>query len=190
MGQMMEPVVFPDFIDLADLPKKDWILDGCKDREPRCIYSMILDPATMYAHNLRLMEKYQRMSDNEVRYETYLTDDAEVVIVAYGTASRIAKGAVNRLRREGHKVGLFRPITLYPYPTKPLRALAEQKDKLAVFELSAGQMVEDVIIAVGERAEIHLEAIPGGPIPTPAEVADFVISVKNGDGQRGRRVEV
>jgi 2-oxoglutarate ferredoxin oxidoreductase subunit alpha len=190
IGQMMEPVVFPDPIDLKGLPPKDYILDGCQGRPPRAIYSMLLDPPALYAHNLRLQEKYDRMTAEEVRFDTYMAEDAEVLVVSYGTASRIAKGAINRLRREGLKVGLFRPISLWPFPKQALRDRVGGGRKVAVFELSMGQLVEDVIISVGGRSEIYFQGIPGGPIPTPAEVADFVLSVIRGDGRVGRRVEV
>jgi 2-oxoglutarate ferredoxin oxidoreductase subunit alpha len=190
MGQMMEPVVFQDFVDLDSLPPKDWILDGCDGRDPRAIYSLFLDPPVLYRHNLHLQEKFDRMAEKEVRYDTYRVDDAEVVVVSYGTASRIAKGAINRLRSEGHKIGLFRPITLWPFPKKELRELTSQKRKIAVFELSLGQMVEDVQMAVCERSEIYFHGIPGGVIPTPADVAEFLLSVVKGDGRVGRKVEI
>jgi 2-oxoglutarate ferredoxin oxidoreductase subunit alpha len=112
------------------------------------------------------------------------------VIVAYGTASRMAKGAVNRLRAEGHKIGLFRPISLFPYPKPALRELSTKVKRLCVFELCAGQMVEDVMLCVGDRAEIWFHGLPGGPIPTPADIADYVASVVKGDGRIGRKVEV
>ena len=111
-------------------------------------------------------------------------------MVAYGTASRIARAAIDKLREQGLKVGMFRPITLWPYPMKELRAVAEKADKVAVFELCAGQMVEDVMLAVGERADIFFHGVPGGIIPTPAEVEAFLESVANGDGKVGRRVEL
>lgn len=190
MGQMMEPVVFPDPIDPKELPPKDWILDGCRGRPPRAIYSLFLEPSVLYEHNLHLQEKYDRIAAKEVRFEHYQTDGAEVVVVAYGTASRIAKGAVNRLRREGFPVGLFRPITLWPFPKEALRQLAQRRIKIAVFELSLGQLVEDVILTVGARSEIYFHGIPGGPIPTPAEVEDYVRSVISEDGRVGRRVEL
>ena len=190
MGQMMEPVVFPDPIDPDKLPPKDWILDGCKGRKPRQVFSMLLDTSKLFNHNLHLQEKYESILADEVRFDTHLVEDAEVVVVAYGTASRIAKGAVNRLRREGHKVGLFRPISLYPYPKAALRQVAQKGVKIAVFELSMGQMVEDVIISAGSLSEIYSHGIPGGPIPTPADVGEFVLSVLKGDGRVGRRVEV
>ncbi len=190
MGQVMEPVQFPDPLDLSALPKKEWILDGCAHREPRAIFSMILDIDLMYKHNLRLQEKYDRIAKEETRWQSLRTEDAEIVIIAYGTAARIAESAVEDLRAEGVAAGLFRPITLWPYPTLPLRALASKVRKLAVFELSLGQMLEDVILSVGERAEIFFYGVPGGIVPTPAEIADFMRSSLRGEGKPGRRIEV
>jgi 2-oxoglutarate ferredoxin oxidoreductase subunit alpha len=190
MGQVMEPVVFPDPLDPQKLPRKDWILDGCAGRPPRAIFSMILNVDTMHRHNLRLQEKYDTISREEQRWESLQTEDAEMVIVAYGTAARIAESAIEELRAEGLRAGLFRPITLWPYPTLPLRSLSSKVRKVAVFELSLGQMLEDVILAVGERAEIHFYGLPGGVIPTPAEIGNFMRSVSAGDGRMGRRVEV
>jgi 2-oxoglutarate ferredoxin oxidoreductase subunit alpha len=191
MGQVMEPVVFPDFIDLKDLPKKDWALAGCEGREPRAIFSMLLgQKGELYYHNLHLQEKYEKITAEEQRWETYKTDDAEMIVVAYGTAARIAESAINETRNKGVSVGLFRPITLWPYPMKILRNLSLKTQKVAVFELSLGQMVEDVVLSVGERAEIYFYGIPGGVIPTPVEVADFLYSAYNGDGKVGRRIEV
>jgi len=190
MGQVMEPVVFPDFLNLDELPKKDWTVTGCKGREARALFSMILDTALLYRHNLHLQEKFDRIAAEEQRSETILTDDADMVVVSYGTAARIAESAIEELRAEGMAAGLFRPITLWPYPTTALRALAKKVDKIAVFEFSLGQMLEDVILSVGERAEIYFYGIPGGVIPTPSEVAQFLRSVHKGDGKPGRRIEV
>jgi len=190
MGQMMEPVQFPDPIDPKDLPPKDWILDGCKGREPRAIFSMILDIDLLYQHNLRLLEKYERITAQEVRWEEIGTQEAEIVVVSYGTAARIAESAIDELAGKGPKIGLFRPITLWPYPLNQLRALAEQTSKIAVFEFSAGQMLEDVIMSVGDRAEIYFYGTPGGIVPTPADVADFLLSVHRADGKVGRRIKV
>ncbi len=190
MGQMMEPVVFPDPIDPEELPKKDWILEGCEGREPRAIYSMLLNIQVLHDHNLKLQQKYDEIKAKETRWETLGTEGAEIIIVAYGTAARIAESAIEELGDNGPKVGLFRPITLWPFPVKPLRELAQGARKVAVFEFSLGQMVEDVIISVGERAEIHLYGIPGGIVPTPAEVADFLRSVDKGDGRIGKIIEV
>ena len=191
MGQVMEPVIFPDFIDLDDLPKKEWILDGCKDREPRALFSMLLgQDGQLYKHNLHLQEKYDQITANELRWETKTRDDDDMIIVAYGTAARIAESAIEELKAEGLNVGLFRPITLWPYPMAALRELASKVSKVAVFELSMGQMVEDVVLSVGDRAEIHFYGLPGGIIPTPADVADFLRSASRGDGKVGRRIDV
>lgn len=191
MGQVMEPVVFPDFIDLDDLPKKDWILDGCEGREPRAVFSMLLgQKGELYYHNLHLQEKYDQITADEIRWDAQAPDDAEMIVVAYGTASRIAESAIEELKAEGFSIGLFRPITLWPFPKPPLRDLALRVPKVAVFELCLGQMVEDVILSVGERAEIYFHGLPGGIIPTPAEVAEFLRSALKGDGKVGRRIEV
>ena len=190
MGQVMEPVVFPDFIDLNALPEKEWVLDGCKGREPRAIYSMILNVNLMHQHNLHLQEKCDLITAQEQRWETVQTDDAEIVVVAYGTAARIAESAMEELRGEGMPVGLFRPITLWPYPTPALRGMAKRVKKIAVFEFCLGQMLEDVILSVGDRAEIYFYGLPGGIVPTPAEVGEFIKSAARGDGKIGRRIEV
>jgi 2-oxoglutarate ferredoxin oxidoreductase subunit alpha len=190
MGQVMEPVVFPDPIDLAELPEKDWALNGCAGREPRKLFSMYLgQEGELYHHNLKLQKKFDVITANEQRWETYLVDDAEIVVVAYGTAARIAKAAINELRETGIKAGLFRPITLWPFPIMHLRETAKKVGKVAVFELSAGQMVEDVVLSVGERAPIFFHGVPGGVIPTPAEVAEFLVSAVKEDGKVGRRVQ-
>jgi len=191
MGQVMEPVVFPDFIDLKDLPKKEWALNGCEGREARAIFSMLLgQQGELYKHNVHLQEKYDRITAEEQRWETKHTEDAEVVVVAYGTAARIAESAIEELKAEGINAGLFRPITLWPFPLPALRGLSEKVPKIAVFELSMGQMVEDVTLSVGERAEIYFHGLPGGIIPTPAQVAGFIRSVVKGDGTVGRRIDV
>ena len=190
IGQMMEPVVMPQMLDLASLPEKDYILDGCQGRAKRTVYSYIPGPDDLWEHNQKLQEKYAEITRNEIRFETYKTDDAEMVIVAYGTASRIAKGAVNELRATGVKVGLFRPISLWPYPKAALRAVAENVKTVCVFEMSAGQMVEDVMLSVGTRAPIYFYGVPGGPIPTPADVKAFLESVLAGDNKVGGKVDV
>jgi 2-oxoglutarate ferredoxin oxidoreductase subunit alpha len=191
MGQVMEPVVFPDFLDLDKLPKKDWALTGCAGREARAIFSMYLgEKGELCHHNLKLQEKYDRITAREQRWETIMTDDADLIVVAYGTAARIAESAIEEVRGKGLAAGLFRPITLWPFPTAPLRKLALKGRKIAVFELCLGQMVEDVILSVGERVEISFHGVPGGVIPTPAEVAEFLNSVAKGDGKVGRRIEV
>ena len=191
MGQVMEPVSFKDPVDLDSLPKKDYILDGPKGREPRRVFSMLLgQQGELKDHNFKLQEKYDEIAKNEMRYEEYLTDDAELIVVAYGSASRIARAAIEDLRENGVKAGLFRPITLYPYPKKQLRDLAGEGRKVAVFELCMGQMVEDVMLSVGERSPIYFFGVPGGVIPTPDDVSAFLTSTLADDGKVGRRVEI
>ena len=177
MGQMMEPVTFPDPIDPATLPKKEWVLDGAKGRDSRLIASMLLDPVQMEQFNWKLARKYEAICERETQYESYLLDDAVVAVVAFGTAARIAKGAVNRVRKAGLKVGLFRPITLWPFPGKEVRALTRTIKHLLVFEMNFGQMVEDVNISVGERARVHFHGRPGGIISTPHEIAGTIMKL-------------
>ena len=189
MGQMMEPVVLPDAVDPDALPEKDWLLTGAKGREKRKIYSMILGQGELLAHNRHLQDKYNQMAAEEVRYETHRCDDAEVVVVAYASAARVMEGAVNRLRAEGHKVGLFRPISLYPFPKKELREFSGNGRRIAVFELSMGQMVEDVALSVGQRSEIFFYGLPA-TIPSPNAARDFLSSVIKGDGRIGERYDI
>jgi 2-oxoglutarate ferredoxin oxidoreductase subunit alpha len=174
MGQMMEPVTFPEPVDPANLPKKDWVLDGVKGRDSRLIASLRLDPAQMEQFNWKLARKYEAICEHESECETYLLDDAVLAVVAFGTAARIAKGAVNRVRKTGLKAGLFRPITLWPFPAKQLRSLTRTIKHLLVFEMNFGQMVEDVKISVGEQATVHFHGRPGGIISTPVEIADAI----------------
>ncbi len=174
IGQMMEPVTFPEPIDPARLPRKDWMLDGARGRDSRLIASLLLDPIQLERLNWRLARKYVAICEREAECESYLLDDAVLAVVAFGTAARIAKGAVNRVREAGLKAGLFRPITLWPFPARELRALTRTIKHILVFEMSFGQMVEDVRISVGERATVHFHGRPGGIISTPHEIADAV----------------
>lgn len=174
MGQMMEPVTFPDPIDPSTLPQKDWVLDGARGRESRLIASLHLDPLEMEQFNWKLARKYAAICERETEYESYLLDDAVFAVVAFGTAARIAKDAVNRVRKAGLKAGLFRPITLWPFPGKELRALTRTIKNLLVFEMNFGQMVEDVKLSVGEQARVHFYGRPGGIISTPHEIADAI----------------
>lgn len=171
MGQMMEPVEFPEPIEPADLPTKYWTLSGAKDRPSRAILSLLLAPKDLENHNFKLVRKYDTVAREETDWEEYQMEDARQVVVAYGTAARIAKGAIKRVRQMGLKVGLLRPKTLWPFPDKPLKDLTRVVRQLLVFEMSAGQMVEDVKLAVNGQAQVHLYARPGGVVPTPDEVA-------------------
>jgi 2-oxoglutarate ferredoxin oxidoreductase subunit alpha len=128
----------------------------------------------MEQFNWKLARKYAAISERETEHESYLLDDAVFGIVAFGTAARIAKGAVKRVRETGLKAGLFRPITLWPFPEKALRALTSTVKHLLVFEMNMGQMVEDVKISVGEKATVHFHGRPGGVVSTPHEIAGAI----------------
>jgi 2-oxoglutarate ferredoxin oxidoreductase subunit alpha len=180
MGQMMEPVLFPDPVEPSSLPKKEWIVNGSRGRGSRVILSLLLDPPREEEHNWKLARKYQAITETIPDQEMYLTDDAELVVVAYGTAARIAKGAVHRVRQSGLKVGLYRPKTLWPFPSKPLAKLCDHVGQFLVFEMSTGQMVEDVRLAVEGRREVSFYGRPGGVVSTPEEVAAIVSSAYHG----------
>jgi 2-oxoglutarate ferredoxin oxidoreductase subunit alpha len=173
LGQMMEPVSFDNIKPKKDYPK-DYILTGAKGRPSRMIRSLLFDTKEEEEHNWKLFRKYQRMEQNEVRYETLLIDDAEMIIIAYGIAARIAKGAIKRLRQENLKVGMIRPITVWPFPMKFIQETAQQVSDFFVFEMSTGQLIEDVKLALNGKGHIHFYGRPGGVIPTPVELSRIV----------------
>ncbi len=172
MGQMKEPVVFPERI--SDLPEKEWALGGRGDGPSRYLCSLILDAMEMERHNWKLVRKYNEIEKNETRFEEYMIDDAEIVVIAYGTTARIAKGAIKRVRKDGVRAGMIRPITLWPFPKKVLNELASRVKQFVVFEMSTGQMLEDVQIALEGKADIIFHGRPGGVVPTPIEFARII----------------
>jgi len=177
MGQMMEPVVFPDSIDAHKLPPKTWILDGARRRPSRIILSLLLNPSEQEELNWKLMRKYETISREITKAESYMTSDAHLVVVAYGTAARIAKGAIKRVREMGLKVGLLRPVTLWPFPEHALKELSRHVKDFLVFEMNMGQMVEDVKLAIEGRSDVHFYGRPGGSISTPDEIAKAINSL-------------
>jgi 2-oxoglutarate ferredoxin oxidoreductase subunit alpha len=174
LGQMMEPVELPDPVDLNSLPAKDWATTGAAGRDPNIILSFDLGPEKLKQMNLVLQEKYREIEANEVRYEESDTEDADIVIAAHGTVARIAKSVVRMARTEGIQLGLFRPITLWPFPYEPLRALSDRVDTVLTVEMSAGQMWEDVRLAVAERAATPFYGELGGVVPTPRGILNEV----------------
>jgi 2-oxoglutarate ferredoxin oxidoreductase subunit alpha len=176
MGQMMEPVVFPEPIDPATLPTRDWALTGCKDRPSKIIRSLWLDPNREEEINWRLARKYEVITRAVPDQELYLVDDADIVVVAYGTAARIAKGGVNRARQQGLRIGLFRPKTLWPFPSDILTNMSQTLDQIIVFEMSTGQMVEDVRLAVEGRCPVSFYGRPGGVVANAEELARVMIT--------------
>ena len=176
LGQMMEPVELPLEIQIKKLPQKDWILTGAKGRPSRFIRSLILDPVEEEEHNWKLMRKYERITEEEVRWETFLAEDAKMMVVAFGIAARIAKGAIKRIREQGLKVGLIRPISLWPFPNKVVKEFTERIRHFFVFEMNMGQMVEDVKLALEGGSEVHFYGRPGGIVPTPLEISRVISS--------------
>ncbi|MGE5893661.1 MAG: 3-methyl-2-oxobutanoate dehydrogenase subunit VorB, partial [bacterium] len=173
LGQMMEPLHLTEYVK-PELPPKDWVLDGCRGRKPRVVKSLYMGEGELEQRNIVLQEKYREMKQREVMYETVNTEDAELVVVAFGISARIAFSAIQRLRREGHAVGLFRPVTLFPFPEETLFNLASRVNKILVVELNAGQMVEDVRLSVRERADVEFYGRMGGSIMTPEEVYSII----------------
>jgi len=174
LGQMMEPVLMPEikteFID------KPWATKGAKGRGQNLICSIDLEPEDMEQRIYRLFEKYDEIKKNEVRYEEYMMDDAEYVIVSYGILSRVARSTVEMARAEGLKIGLFRPITLWPYPETQIAEIASRDNvkKFISVELSMGQMVEDVKLAVNGKKPVEFWGRPGGVVPAPQEVLEKI----------------
>lgn len=170
LGQMMEAVEFPDQEAPTVLPLKSWATTGAKGRAPNLINSLYLDPEKLEQHNYHLQDKYQRMIEKETLAESYLTEDAEIVLVGYGSSARIAKAAVDQARKMGIKAGLFRPITLYPFPHQEIQAACQHAKKVLTVEMSLGQLVEDVRYHLEFRIPVHFYGRVGGMIPTPREV--------------------
>ena len=172
IGQMMEPIVWKERTP-RKLPEKTWAACGRGDRDHNnFITSLLIDAPACEAHNLELNKKVLEMEKNECRWEEILMDDAELVIVAYGTPSRVAQTAAENLRRQGIKAGVFRPITVWPYPYARLKEIAGL-DRVKIFltvEMSLGQMLDDVNLAVAERKPVRFYGRCGGAIPHVSEV--------------------
>ncbi|MDR3339729.1 MAG: 3-methyl-2-oxobutanoate dehydrogenase subunit VorB [Candidatus Symbiothrix sp.] len=175
IGQMMEKVVLPE-----QKPRKTeeeirkeqpWATLGkLRGHKPNIITSLELDAAVMEQNNIRFQQKYNQIEENEVIYEELLCDDAEYLIVAFGSTARISQATVEMARKEGIKVGLFRPVTLWPFPKKKLKAYSEKIKGILTVELNAGQMVEDVKLAVECKIPVNFYGRLGGIVPTPDEV--------------------
>jgi pyruvate/2-oxoacid:ferredoxin oxidoreductase alpha subunit len=168
-GQMMEVVEIPEARPLAH-DHSDWCVDGTPATHKNLVSSIVLEPEELEAHNLKLDGKYREIMANEVMYEEYQTDDADLVVVAYGVVSRIVYSTIDKARAEGMKVGLLRPITIWPFPTAVIAAMAPRVKAFLAVELSTGQMVEDVKLAVEGRAPVHFYGRSGGMVPAGAEL--------------------
>ena len=167
IGQMMEPVEFihPE-IDPKTLKEPSWALGVCTGREKRRVNSYDLREGLLEKMVLARAKRYKEIEQNEVIYEEKMMDDAEIAIVAYGTSARVSIAGMKLAREKGLKVGLFRPITLWPFPKARIAELSKRVKKFLVVEMSLGQMVEDVQLSLNGRAEVHLHASPGASIMT------------------------
>ncbi len=169
IGQMMEKVQFKSYTRPA--VDKSWATTGKpKTRNRNYITSLFIQPERMEQHNLKLEEKFKKIRENEVRFEEINTADAEYLFVAYGLSARICQKAMDIAREKGIKIGLLRPITLYPYPYKRLEELAAQVKMMLSVELNSGQMVEDVRLAVNGKVPVEFYGRMGGMMPTPEEI--------------------
>lgn len=177
LGQMMEPISPSEPVDPSSLPPKPWATTGAKGRAKNIINSLWIDPKVLEAVNLRMEERYQQAARREMRWEETDLEDAEWAVVAYGSSARIALTALEMARQEGLRAGLFRPITLYPFPYRPVAELSARVRGLLVVEMSLGQMVEDVRLAAEGRAPVHFYGRTGGQVPTPTEICQALLEV-------------
>ncbi len=176
IGQMMEKVTLPDYrprrTEEEIIAQCPWATTGCKGRRPNVVTSLELDPAAMEQRNLQLQAKYAEIQAKETRYEEINCDDADYLIVAFGSCARIAQKAIEHAREEGIRVGLFRPITLWPFPGQALARCARRTKGILVVELNSGQMIEDVRLAVECNEPVQHFGRLGGIVPDPDEVID------------------
>lgn len=178
IGQMMEPAELPPMQPVRkDAP--GWALTGAKDRPKNTIVSFSIEEGAMEKVNWRLKAKLDRVREEEVRFDEVLTDDADILVVAFGSAARIAKTAMREVRARGIRAGLLRPITLFPFPVAPLERLATRVKKILVVEKNTGQMVDDVRLAVAGRAPVFFYGRPGGVVPVPDEFVEAMIRLRD-----------
>ncbi len=177
LGQMMEPVVFKDTDALSE-PEKPWSVGSmAKGGARQIVNSLYIEPEVLENLNIERFKRYEMIENNEVCFEEYLTEDADIIVVAYGITARISKTAVNLARQEGIKVGLFRPISLWPFPNKQLLALADKVKHFVCVELSMGQMINDVRLAIKCKRPVAFTGRTGGMLPSPAEVLNKIKEV-------------
>ena len=180
VGQMMEPVVLHDFKPLRTTPPAYAV--GSPDSKERVVLTSInIDPPTQERFNVKMMTRWQEVEKAEVRYKGYYLEDAEYVVIGYGTAGRIALSAVRAAREQGHKIGLLRPISLSPFPTKPVDELANRVKGFLVVEMSNGQMLDDIISITAKRVPVEFYGRMGGMVPYPDEIANAIDGLINGE---------
>lgn len=170
LGQMMEPVEFPEAKEVKQI-EKPWAACGHENKRPHnIINSLYIDPKELEDKVIERFKRYETVKANEQRAEEYLTDDADIIVVAFGASSRVSRSAVNAAREKGIKVGLIRPITLWPFPEKAISKHVDHTKKFLCVEMNMGQMIDDVKLVVNGRKDVEFFGRTGGIIPTPAEV--------------------
>jgi 2-oxoglutarate ferredoxin oxidoreductase subunit alpha len=178
MGQMMEPADLPPMRDVRPMDKRPaWALTGAKGRDPNIITSIYIDPVDLEVVNLRLMARRTEIKKNEVRFREFMLDGAEIAVVAFGTAGRIVQSAIKAARDEDIRVGLFRPVSLFPFPYERIRELAEQVKTVFVVEMNGGQMVDDVRMSLEGTTPVHFYGKMGGVMPMPDEILEEIRKV-------------
>jgi 2-oxoglutarate ferredoxin oxidoreductase subunit alpha len=184
LGQMMEPVTW-EGIELPPLPPKNWTIQGKGDRERRIILCMELDPRELENFNRKLEKKYQQMAEEDTDWEIFgEKDNPDLLLVGFGTVARILKSVVREGKKKGWRLSLIRPITLFPFPYKPVQEMAEKAGRVLVVEMSLGQMVEDVRLGVEGRVPVHFYGRVGGMIPTVDEVLQKIADILRGEGRK------
>jgi 2-oxoglutarate ferredoxin oxidoreductase subunit alpha len=180
LGQMMEPVDF-EAKPAREIPEKDWACCGHGGkRVHNIVNSLYIEPEVLEKTVLERFEKYKHIEENEVKYEEYLTEDADIVVAAFGIAARVARSAVNEARKQGIKVGMIRPITLWPFPKAPFEKAVQHAKAFVSVELSMGQMIEDVRLATECKVPVTLCNRAGGMIPSPEQVLESIKQAANG----------
>ena len=178
LGQMKEPVQLSNPVDPPE--EGSWVLSGANNRQPRLVKSLFLKDGEMTVHNLKLKEKYDRLKEKEVKVEIDCPPNCSLVVVSFGSCSRIVRTAVDRARKRGFPVGLVRPITLYPFPEAAVKEAAEKAGRILVVEMNTGQMVDDVRLACGNPGSVAFKGYPGGAVPTPEEIEAEIYGILEG----------
>ena len=177
LGQMMEPVDITRNKSTKKPVKKEWALTGSGGRKQNIVRSLWLADRALEEHNLKLQAKYKEIQKNEVRFEQYESEDAEIVLVAYGIMARLVRSVVHTLRQQGVKAGMLRPITLWPFPFEPLNKLANSNRRFLTIEMSNGQMLEDVKLAVNGQSPVHFFGRSGGGVPNEKEIIEQIDNI-------------
>lgn len=179
LGQMMEPIEVGEY-PYPEISNKDWALTGAENRASRAIYSLEPKEEVLVKRVNKLFEKYKKIEENEVEFEEYLTEDADLIVSCFGSMTRNVKSAVNECRKQGLKVGMLRPITLYPFPTKKIEELAQNAKKFLVVEMNMGQMVRDVKLAVNGKVPVEFLGKAVGHWMSVEEITEEIKNQVNG----------